>query len=100
MISAVIRLGHKYQMQNMVTQGVDYLKRWFTTDYPAWSAGALYEPDTPLECVHAMGVINLARLVDVPALLPTALLMCCGLDEEVVKGFVRENGWLKRLPVD
>ncbi|EIW56891.1 uncharacterized protein TRAVEDRAFT_128265 [Trametes versicolor FP-101664 SS1] len=100
MISAVIRLGHKYQMENIVTEGVNYLKRWFTSDFTAWSAGALYEPDAPLECEHAIGVVNLARLVDAPSLLPTALLMCCGLAGQAVTGFAREDGSRETLAPD
>ncbi|EIW56898.1 uncharacterized protein TRAVEDRAFT_127184, partial [Trametes versicolor FP-101664 SS1] len=92
MVSAVIRLGHKYQMQKMVTRAVDYLKRWFSDDFDAWSAGRLYEPGASLRCMHAIGVVNLARLVDEPSLLPTALLVCCTLDERIVEGFAREDG--------
>ncbi len=99
-ISAIIRLGHKYQMQHMVAQAVRYLKRWFTSDFAVWSAGKLHLPDAPLKRVHAIGVVNLARLVDEPSLLPTALLACCLLDAQIVQGFAREDSARERLALD
>lgn len=96
-VSAVIRLGHKYQMTDLVKDAVDYLKRWYTSVFDEWAAGRLYAPDAPFEHVHAIGVVNLARLVDEPLLLPSALLMCCSLDEDIVKGFAREDGTRETL---
>ncbi len=97
MVSAIIRLGHKYQMQAMVAQGIQYLKRWFTDDFLIWSEGALYEPDCSIKKEHAIAVVNLARLVDEPSLLPTALLTCCALDEDIARGYTREDGTRETL---
>lgn len=100
MVSAIIRLGHKYQIQPMVTQGVQYLKRWFTDDLDTWAAGKLYKHDCPIKREQAIGVVNIARLVDEPSLLPTALLMCCSLDEDIVRGYTREDGTQETLTLD
>ncbi|KAL1938256.1 hypothetical protein VTO73DRAFT_11707 [Trametes versicolor] len=100
MVSAIIRLGHKYQIQLMVTQGVQYLQRWFTDDLDTWAAAKLYEHDCPIKREHAIGVVNLARLVEEPSLLPTALLMCCSLDEDIVRGYTREDGTQETLTLD
>lgn len=100
MVSALIRLGHKYQMQALVAQGVQYLKSWFTDDFDTWSTGKFHHVDTPIRLKHAIGVVNLARLVNEPTLLPTALLMCCALDENIVKGYTREDGTQEMLALD
>ncbi|KAL1938153.1 hypothetical protein VTO73DRAFT_11982 [Trametes versicolor] len=100
MVSALIRLGHKYQMQAMVSQGIQYLQRWFTDDFLVWSEGPLYEDDCPIQKEHAIGVVNLARLVDEPSLLPTALLACCALDETIAHGYTCEDGTRETLSAD
>ncbi|EIW56892.1 uncharacterized protein TRAVEDRAFT_49704 [Trametes versicolor FP-101664 SS1] len=103
MISAIIRLGHKYQMDDLVNDAVDYLKRWYTFILEEWAEGRLYAPDAPFEPekAHAIGVVNLARLVDEPLLLPSALLMCCSLNcADIVKGFTREDGTREMLSLD
>lgn len=100
MVSALIRLGHKYQMQTMVTQGIQYLKRWSTDDFLIWSEGPLYEDDSPIQKEQVIGVVNLARLVDEPSLLPTALLACCALDADIAHGYTREDGTRETLSAD
>lgn len=100
MVSAVIRLGHKYQMNDLVSDAVAYLKRYYTSIFDEWATGRLYAPGAPFQKVHAIGVVNLARLVDEPLLLPTALLMCCSLGRDITTGFVREDGTREMLPLD
>ena len=47
--------------------------------------------------VHAIGVVNLARLTGCETILPTALFQCCQLGKELVSGFERSDGTLERL---
>ncbi|EIW57011.1 uncharacterized protein TRAVEDRAFT_99074, partial [Trametes versicolor FP-101664 SS1] len=96
-VSALIRLGHKYQMQALVAQGVQYLKRCFTDDLRTWSAGKFYDSNCPIQKRHAIGIVNLARLINEPSLLPTALLICCALDSDIVCGYTREDGTQETL---
>ncbi|KAI0819799.1 hypothetical protein BC628DRAFT_1331968 [Trametes gibbosa] len=99
-ISASIRLGHKYQMSNLVDHAVEYLKTYYTTDFATWNYSDHNHP-VGFEEVLAIGVVNLARLVGQPSLLPTALLTCCGLSgEKIVRGFEREDGSREQLTVD
>lgn len=100
MVSAVVRLGHKYQMNDLVADVVSYLKRYYPSILDEWALGRLYTPEVPFERVHAIGVVNLARLVNEPLLLPTALLMCCTLDKDITRGFVREDGTRETLSPD
>ncbi|OJT10749.1 hypothetical protein TRAPUB_12732 [Trametes pubescens] len=96
MVSALIRLGSKYRMDYLVTDTMDYLKQCYAPKHwQEWAAGRLYDIDAPFQWDHAIGVINLAHLVDEPAILPAALLVCCSLQgEEIVDGFDADrNGY-------
>lgn len=99
MVSAVIRIGHKYQMQDIVTRAVGYLKTYFPARLEAMPTGATVS--RPFLTYHAIGVVNLARLVDEPSILPLALLGCCALSgADVIKGFRREDGTREQLALD
>lgn len=101
MVSALIRLGHKYQMNGLTADAVGYLKQWYAPKYWSdWAGKVLYGLDAPFQRVHAIGVVNLARIVNEPAMLPAALLVCCSLEQEIVEGFVREDGTRETLPVE
>lgn len=101
MVSALIRLGHKYQMSGLVADAVGYLKQWYAPKYMEdWAGEFLYGPLAPFQLVHAIGIVNLARIVDEPAMLLAALLVCCSLEKEIVEGFVREDGTQETLPLD
>ena len=47
--------------------------------------------------IHAIGVVNLARLTRTDWLLPTALMACCELGHEITEGFAREDGTRETL---
>lgn len=49
---------------------------------------------------HAIGVVNLARLVNVPALLPAALMECCTLGADLVHGLARADGSREMLSAE
>ncbi|KAI0705966.1 hypothetical protein C8T65DRAFT_740693 [Cerioporus squamosus] len=96
-ISAYVRLGHKYQIDELLKQALDFLKRHFTTDFDTWYAHELYVPEK-WDDVHAIGVVNITHLVGCDSLLPSALSVCCMLDgKDLVGGFVREDGTRERL---
>ncbi|KAI0683670.1 hypothetical protein C8T65DRAFT_749390 [Cerioporus squamosus] len=72
-ISASIRLGHKYQMTELHDQSLAYLKYHFTDDFDVWEHHPEWCP-SGWRSEEAIGVVNLARLIGEPYLLPTALL--------------------------
>ncbi|KAI0742390.1 hypothetical protein C8Q80DRAFT_1273069 [Daedaleopsis nitida] len=76
-ISAWIRLGHKYQIHHLVERSLAHLRR-----FPR---------------LHAIGVVNLARITEAYDLIPTALMSCCMLDAGIAIGFPREDGSMERL---
>ncbi|TFK85598.1 hypothetical protein K466DRAFT_664389 [Polyporus arcularius HHB13444] len=99
-ISASIRLGHKYQISQLVEHSVDYLKMYYTDDYHLFlQRGRPYWPPS-FKAEHAIGVINLARLTGEHSLLPVAYLICCTLGKDNLRGFQREDGSWEQLPLD
>ncbi|KAI0632736.1 hypothetical protein C8Q77DRAFT_1196281 [Trametes polyzona] len=96
-ISACIRLGHKYKVECVVQQSLNYLKKYFVETYQRWSGNAPLRPPF-FQDVHSIGVVNLARMMDADILLPTALMNCCMLDDgDFVNGFIREDGVAETL---
>ncbi|EIW56909.1 uncharacterized protein TRAVEDRAFT_49719 [Trametes versicolor FP-101664 SS1] len=96
MISAAIRLGHKYQMSNLLDHALEYLKQHFTNDFETWRGHPYYVP-RGFTREHAIGVVNLARLTGETSLLPTAFLACSFLAEDIVHGFERTDGTREHL---
>ncbi|KAI0706734.1 hypothetical protein C8T65DRAFT_577234 [Cerioporus squamosus] len=103
-VAAVIRLGHKYEIDWMVKKGLEYLKRRYPDDYLRWSLQAT-DPtvrfDDPSVFARSISVVNLARLTDTPSLLRPAFLLCCMMDPHVLmQGYQREDGTCERLSAD
>ncbi|KAL1938152.1 hypothetical protein VTO73DRAFT_11981 [Trametes versicolor] len=99
-LSAAIRLGHKYQMAKLLDHAIAYLKKYYVCDFDTWASYPDYTPAGFGFTAHAIGVVNLARLTEETTLLPTALLACCALNEDVVEGFIREDDTREQLTPD
>ncbi|RPD72815.1 hypothetical protein L226DRAFT_546843 [Lentinus tigrinus ALCF2SS1-7] len=100
MISATIRLGYKYQVSNLVQHSVNYLKMYYTRDFQVFSKRRPSYWPPSFRAEHAIGVVNLARLIGEHTLLPVAFLICCTLGKDIVKGFKREDGSWEQLTLD
>ncbi|TFK88132.1 hypothetical protein K466DRAFT_521388 [Polyporus arcularius HHB13444] len=98
-ISASIRLGHKYQMMELYDESVAYLKDHFTDDFDTWANQPDWFPPG-WKHAEAIGVVNLARLIGEPCLLPTALLACIELEDELVDGYTRSDGSQESLTLE
>ncbi|KAI0702775.1 hypothetical protein C8Q76DRAFT_233145 [Earliella scabrosa] len=99
-ISAYARLGHKYQIDTLLDQSLEYLENYFTDDLDAWIANEFVIP-LHFRRVHAIGVVNIARLTGRDILLPIALAVCTTLDgDRLVRGFRREDGSMETLRRD
>ncbi|KAI0668972.1 hypothetical protein C8Q78DRAFT_1193951 [Trametes maxima] len=98
-LSACVRLGHKYQCDQMVQRSIDYLKKYYPDDIDVWVNDGPVDPPR-FEPIHRIGVANLARTTGTDALLPVALARCCLLDSEIVSGFTREDGTRETLAYD
>ncbi|OJT03173.1 hypothetical protein TRAPUB_6249 [Trametes pubescens] len=101
-ISASVRLGHKYQMSDLLDNALTYLKSYYPTNYDDWKEFLEYGPpgfDPPR--TYAIGVVNLAHLTGEVDLLLMALLVCCTIDSaDLARGFEREDGSREQLTVD
>ncbi|RDX46023.1 hypothetical protein OH76DRAFT_1407373 [Lentinus brumalis] len=104
-VCAVIRLGHKYEVDRIVEKGLGYLKKQWLDNYSGWSfqanlAYARYwaNPHIAERCIS---VVNIARLTDTPSLLRPALFECCTIDpQDLLKGHQREDGVCERLTAE
>lgn len=91
-VSAVVRLAHKYEVDDLVKNGLEHLKQRFRDDY--WVFDLNKHADHP----RCISVVNIARLTETPSLLRPALFRCCSMDpHELMKGYVREDGVCERL---
>lgn len=94
-------MAHKYQMHDMLALVVKYLRRSFPADFRQWDASPFSCVPSPDEAVLAIGAVNLARLIDEPSLLPTALFVCCSLKAtDLLKGYTREDGSVEHLALE
>ena len=93
-MSACLRLGHKYQMDSVVEEGIAYLRTCYPNNYNSWKKCTPFQPPT-----YSIGVINIARLIGADDLLPVAFLECCKLGEKVIDGFLREDGGYECLSI-
>ncbi|KAI0648600.1 hypothetical protein C8Q79DRAFT_903734 [Trametes meyenii] len=83
-LSAHIRLGHKYDIPEIVDQAVGRLETYFTTDLETWAHNEHISLDSHLPfdfsdrmIADVFETVNLARLIERPTLLPAALYFCC-----------------------
>ncbi len=90
-IFAVVRLSHKYQVDDIFQQAMTHLKRYCTTR-PDHSMGRKLFTST-----QAIGAVYLAILTDTPVILPSALLHCASLGSSVLDGWTREDGSVEYL---
>ncbi|KAI0752020.1 hypothetical protein C8Q74DRAFT_1211638 [Fomes fomentarius] len=99
-ISALVRMGNKYQCDKLVNRCVEYLKRYYHDDFDLWrNDEAVFSPPN-FKPIHNIGVVNLARLLGVDVILPGALMGCCMLGMEIVEGFTREDGTREMLSLE
>ena len=95
-VSACIRLGHKYQMTAAYEQSLEFLKRHYTSDFKVWDSGNDWAPKG-WDVAQVIGVVNLARFIEEPLILPTALMACTQLEGRIFDGYMREDGTTEHL---
>ncbi|PIL26497.1 hypothetical protein GSI_12255 [Ganoderma sinense ZZ0214-1] len=97
-LSAVIRLAHKYNIQQVEEQAIAFLQEYgFPTSFAAYSHPST-KPHIVLNPAHSIGVANLAHLIDTPSLLPLALFHCVFLGSKIFDGCTHEDGSVEYLP--
>ncbi|KAH9857656.1 hypothetical protein C2E23DRAFT_719736 [Lenzites betulinus] len=97
-LAALVRMSHKYHVEDLHSRAMHHLKLYFTNDLSVWDTagvdGNLFLHITPQDAITA---INLARLTHTDSVLPTALYLCCQLDSELTTGVERSDGSTERL---
>ncbi|KAI0753685.1 hypothetical protein C8Q74DRAFT_330707 [Fomes fomentarius] len=103
-VSALIHVGHKYQIDSILRDGIEFLKAHFPDDFQTWRSSRYRAdqkrtwPSSPhvpprFELVHAIGVVELTHFTETLSILPTALLACTLLSpSEIVNGFTDADG--------
>ncbi|KAI0334217.1 hypothetical protein GY45DRAFT_1318691 [Cubamyces sp. BRFM 1775] len=99
-VSACIRIGHKYEIEDLVQRNLAYLRKLYPSDFDAYLVARRSRPPT-FTPAHAIGVVNLARLTGTDALLPAALMECCTLSGTgIVTGLERADGSREMLSTE
>ncbi|KAI0742362.1 hypothetical protein C8Q80DRAFT_1108543 [Daedaleopsis nitida] len=98
-MSALIRLAHKYQIDDVEKRAISALCSIYTTDLTDWFDFVRTVSDDD-SC--AIAAVNLARLTETPTstILPSALFNCVLLTSDVLDGYTREDGSVEYLSQD
>ena len=89
-ISALIRLAHKYQIEDVEKRSLSALCAIYPSNLERW-----LETDSTIDDedrVYAIAAVNLAHLTDTSSILPSAFYHCALLLSRVLLGFTREDG--------
>ena len=78
-LASLIRMAHKYMVQDVLDDALSRLKKYYTSDLSAWQNSSFRARYVKAKKERAPTAIALARLTDTPSLLPTAFLTCIEL---------------------
>ncbi|KAI1786059.1 hypothetical protein LXA43DRAFT_81168 [Ganoderma leucocontextum] len=90
-LSALARLGHKYQIDVLERHAIGRLKNVFTNDVEQWECQLCFRPSGYLSC-DPIDTIHLARLTKNPSMLPLAFYIRAQNEDIIIDGQVREDG--------
>ncbi|OCH84735.1 hypothetical protein OBBRIDRAFT_741067 [Obba rivulosa] len=101
-VAAIIRITHKYQMDQLLGRALQNLKTVFKDTFPDFIRldHFLAESSIELDCRDAITVVNLAHLTQNLSMLPMALYICCQLAPKDIIAGVDRNGRRERLSQD
>ncbi|KAH9925684.1 uncharacterized protein BXZ73DRAFT_49920, partial [Epithele typhae] len=101
-VSAYVRLGHKYQMSGFYDPAMEYLETWYNPRFAHWKAVNCIFLNVPRgwDETCAIGVVNIARLTGKASILPYALLSCCQIGSELLKGLRYDDGERETLSME
>lgn len=101
-VEALVKLAHKYQIDDLREHGVTRLKTAFTDDFELWNSRTSFST----AAIHLsendyIPAVNLARLIGATYLLPVAFYLCCQLSTaQLLQGTPRPDGTTARLTAD
>lgn len=99
-VSAMLRLGRKYQISFIADEAIERLKRAYPVTVTEYKLrNIVVEIQDYLGGGMGIVAVNLARSYGLNEILPFALYTCCQLSmEQLVNGIVFPNGNVERLP--
>ncbi len=98
-VFAVITLAHKYNIEDVERQALHSLREYtLNDDFEAWREDRNEVIKVDGAC--AIGAVNLARLLDVPQMLPIALDKGLSLGPGILDGWTRSDGSVEYLSQD
>ncbi|PIL26519.1 hypothetical protein GSI_12277 [Ganoderma sinense ZZ0214-1] len=98
-VYAVITLAHKYHIEDVQRQALYSLREYtFNDNFEVWKGERQEVMKVDGAC--AIGAVHLARLLDVPQMLPIALYKCLNLGPNILDGWTRSDGSVERLSQD
>ncbi|EIW56965.1 uncharacterized protein TRAVEDRAFT_127255 [Trametes versicolor FP-101664 SS1] len=96
-LSAVIRLDHKYELPTLQAQAMKHLTTYYTSRFEDWVDDAHASVWKPAP-IDAIGAIALARLTNTPSILPTALYELCSVKmSDLLRGRPLNDGSFQKL---
>ena len=96
-LSALIRLAHKYQIDDVQKQAIAALRISYPSDFQSWEKRDSQRLIGVTSVSSGIEVMSLARLVDEPKILPSAFYTCTLAGGLIVDGWRREDGTLQML---
>ncbi|KAI0720773.1 hypothetical protein C8T65DRAFT_632773 [Cerioporus squamosus] len=90
-ISSLVRLSHKYQVEDLLGQALSALRVYFTDSFAEWDTATDYPFDPPVPAA-GIEVIHLAKLTETPSMLPIAMYTCAAGGSAILDGWRREDG--------
>ncbi|KAI0334278.1 hypothetical protein GY45DRAFT_1243000 [Cubamyces sp. BRFM 1775] len=89
-VAGTVRLAHKYQMDQLLAQGLSILMDYYTDDFDLW-----IKPDRPVSMaatdLDAISAINIAHLTKTPTILPLAFLHASRVGSAALRGCIRDR---------
>ncbi|KAI0720107.1 hypothetical protein C8T65DRAFT_802210 [Cerioporus squamosus] len=101
-LAALVRLGHKYDLQRVLSAAVSRLELLFA-DFEAWKKHSWLSHRNVLlkSTSEAIEAYNLFRISGQTVMLPMALYMCCHISvPHLLQGCERADGTLEQLSPD
>ena len=97
-LHAAFHLAHKYQCNDVEARILFVLKKYYTSDFTEHDGYAASKytllPPPPRAAIAA---VNIARLTDMPSMLPFALYLVCTLEGGAIDGYERRDGSVEHL---
>jgi len=94
-VGALVKLAHKYHVEDLRKGGLKHSKTYFTDDFDVWNSGKIFDSSVRVADKDYIPTVNLARLVGASELLPLAFYFCCTLPTaELIRGGSRTGAGL------